>query len=133
MNYVLDTSAAIEIAFSRKTAPFFSSILEKANWVIAPDLFIPEAANVFWKYNNFQDLPIDLCEALLDQTLALVDDFVNSRLLFQEAFALACQAGRPVYDALYLVVARRHNATLLTRDKKLVKLGKKYSIKIAAQ
>jgi len=130
MNCVLDASAALEIAFSRKKSDLYSSIIENANWVIAPDLFVSETTNVIWKYHCFQDIPINLCKDLLDQAIALVDDFINATFLYQEAFAFASQAGHPVYDMLYLVAARRYNATLLTEDKQLIKFCKKYAVKI---
>ncbi len=74
-------------------------------------------------------MPVDICETATDNTLRLVDDFIQSSTLYKEAFALSCLGNHPVYDALYLTVARRHNAVLLSMDKKLGKLANKHNIK----
>jgi predicted nucleic acid-binding protein len=130
MTVVLDTSAAVETVLGRLQANEITDILAIADWVIAPDVFIPEVTNVFWKYHTFEDLPVDECEDWLDKTLALVDDTISSQTLYQEAFSLACNLGQPVYDVLYLILARRYNAQLLTIDKKLRNIALKQSIKV---
>jgi predicted nucleic acid-binding protein len=130
MIVVIDASAAIEIALNRPKASLFKLPLTKAEAVIAPDLFIAEVTNVFWKYHTFEDLPISLCEGLIENAIALVDDLTNSKNLYAEAFSLACQSNHSVYDMLYLVLARRHNALLMTNDKRLKKLATQNGIKI---
>jgi predicted nucleic acid-binding protein len=95
----------------------------------APDLFISESANVFWKYHQFGDLPIELCEKSLERTIQIVDEFYSTNDLYLEALSVSFQIEHPVYDSMYLVLSRRKNATLLTRDKKLHQLATKPSIK----
>ncbi|RMF68862.1 MAG: PIN domain nuclease, partial [Calditrichaeota bacterium] len=104
MTHVLDASAAIGIVLERPQAAFCADILAEADWVIAPDLFVPEVANAFWKYHHFENLPLDVCEEMLELTIALSDDFVESSGMYKEAFALACSTHHPVYDTLYLVL-----------------------------
>ncbi len=130
MILVLDSSAAIEVVLQRDQSKKFSDQLSDADWVIAPDLFTSEIVNVFWKYYQFGDLSLEMCEHGIDNSLAIVDDIISAQELYQEAFALSCMNRHPVYDTLFLVLARRHNGTLLTLDKKLSKLALKHSIKI---
>lgn len=132
MIFVLDASMAVAMVLGHSTDKKILGKVSSAKWVIAPDLFVAEVSNVFWKYHHFEAMPIRDCEASLQNSLGLVDDLVDSKELYQEAFALACQAAHPVYDALYLALARRHNAYLLTNDKKLVKLAQKNSIRTVA-
>ena len=40
-----------------------------------------------------------------------------------EALALACHLNHPVYDCLYLALARREAAAVLTADKRLMALA----------
>jgi len=129
MTYTLDTSAAIEIALDRPKSAALSDMLSQAKWVISPDLFISEATNVFWKYHQHENLPLEICETTLDMTLGLIDDFIDSYSLYKEAFALACLARHSVYDCMYLVLTRRHNGILFTTDKRLIQLAEKYSIR----
>lgn len=105
-------------------------MLAEADWVIAPDIFISESTNVFWKYYQFDELPMEICETTLERTIGLIDSFIDAKLLYKEAFSLACLLNHPVYDMLFLVLARRHNGCLLTMDKHLRKSALKHSIKV---
>ena len=78
-------------------------------------------SNVFWKYQNFTDLSQGECEIHLDTAIELPDDLINDKELYREAFKLGCTLDHSIYDMLYLVLARRHNAALLTMDKKLLR------------
>jgi predicted nucleic acid-binding protein len=127
---VLDASVAIEIVLQREQAPKFSRCVVGADWVIAPSIYVAEVANVFWKYQKLADFPFLVCEKGIEQSLALVDDFIEEKDLCREAFKLACNLDHSVYDMLYLIVARRNNGTLLTLDKKLIKAAQKCSIEI---
>ena len=129
MMVVIDPSAAIEISLYRSHAQDFIHFLEDTLWVGAPDLFISESTNVFWKYHQFEDLPSEICEESLERTIQLVDEFYPTYDLYLEALSVSFQTNHPAYDSMYLVLARRNNATLLTRDKKLYQMATKLSIK----
>ncbi len=53
----------------------------------------------------------------------LVDQIEPDRHLQVEALAMACHLNHPVYDCLYLALARREAATLLTADRRLQSLA----------
>ena len=125
---VLDASAAIEIVLQRNFAGKLAGYITEADWVIAPTLFISEVTNTIWKYHKFTDLPYRSCEKALEQALALPDDFINELDLYREAFKLSCTFNHPVYDMLYLLIARRNNGLLLTLDKQLIKIAIKCSV-----
>lgn len=129
MVVVLDTSAAIEIILGRKHAKKLGEQVAGADWVIAPGLFISEVANVIWKYHQFGDIPIAQCEAVIEETVNLVDEYVDDVMLYKEAFALACQTQTPVYDMFFLALARRNNGYLMTLDKALARTAKKNAIR----
>lgn len=125
---VLDASAAIEIVLHRSSAEKLSKYVMKTDWLIAPTLFIAEVTNSIWKYQKLAEFPYNLCENCLEQALQLPDDFIDELTLYREAFKLSCTLNHPVYDILYLITARRNNATLLTMDKKLIKIAAKCSV-----
>lgn len=81
-----------------------------------------------WKSHQFHSLSRDFCERAISQGLLLPDTFSDDRELQREAFAMACLCRRPVYDMLYLVLARRHSAYLLTLDKTLTALAQKHDV-----
>jgi len=129
MMVVMDSSAAVEISLYRTHAEDFINFLENALWVVSPDLFISETANVFWKYHQYENFPVDLCEKSLERAIKIIDEFYPTHSLYLEALSLSLQTEHPVYDSMYLVLARRNNATLLTLDKKLYRLASKHAIK----
>lgn len=129
MMVVMDPSAAVEISLYRHYAEDFINFIEDALWVGAPDLFISESTNIFWKYHQFEGLPIELCEKSLERTIQLIDEFYPTKTLYREALSASFQTEHPVYDSMYLILARRNNATLLTRDKKMNQLAAKLAVK----
>jgi predicted nucleic acid-binding protein len=128
MIVVLDTSAAVEILLQRPEAARLSQELGRAEWVLVPSLYTSELCNVFWKYHQYHSLSRGSCESAIAQGLLLPDTFSDDRELQREAFAMACACQRPVYDMLYLVLARRHSAYLLTLDKTLKALAAKHDV-----
>jgi predicted nucleic acid-binding protein len=94
---VLDASATIKIAYQPPSAEKLSEILINADWVIAPDIYISEVTNVFWKYHQFEDLPLDISENLLNKTIRLIDDVIETGDLYQEAFSFSYQTNHPVH------------------------------------
>ncbi len=128
---VLDASAAIEVVLQKKLSDKLIDVIVKADWVISPSLYIAEVNNVFWKYQKFSNLEFEICDRHIEQTIRLVDDFIHDKELYREAFALACQENHSVYDMLYLTLARRNNAVLLSLDKKLITLASYLKIHIS--
>ena len=129
MSLVLDASAACEIVLLREHSEQLINLIRKSDWVISPSLYISEINNVFWKYHRFSTLSLTDCESKIEQAISIPDDYIDDSELYREAFSLACLLEHPVYDMLYLVLARRNNATLLTMDKKLNKAAHKANVK----
>ena len=96
--------------------------------VIAPTLSVTEATNVFWKYQKFSDFPYGKCEKSIDPIVSLTDEYVNELQLYRESFKLGCMLDHSVCEMIYLVLARRNNATLLTMDQRLVASAEKAGV-----
>lgn len=126
---VLDTSAAVELVLQRESADRFSELLARADLVVAPNLLIAEATNVFWKYQKIADYPYDDCERAIEQIISLPDEYVSEKELYREAFSLGCMLNHSVYDMIFLVLARRNGARLLTMDKKLITAAEKAGVR----
>lgn len=127
---VIDASAAVEIVLQKEKAPGLEQHLDKSKCIAAPFLYIPEITNVFWKYHAFKNLPVEFCENAIENAIGLPDEYHNEHELYNEAFAMGCQTGKPVYDMFYLVLARRSNAWLMTLDKSLRLIAEKHSVRI---
>lgn len=130
MIVILDASAAANVVLNSKLANTFNTSLKKADWVIAPDLFVSEISNVFWKYHRFEKLSQSECEVFINNGIQLIDDFILATSLYKEAFSFACQTQHTVYDALYLVLTRRQNGTLASADKNLIQTARQHLIKV---
>ncbi len=130
MRVVLDASAAIEVALGRKQAARLAGILEEADVVLAPELFVPEVVNTIWKYHQFEHLSLSVCDRALEAALGLVDALVSSKELYGEAFLLARTARRSAYDMFYLALARREDAVFLTTDAALRKEAQRQGVRV---
>ena len=82
---VLDTSEAVEVVLKRESATLFSHFLAEADLVIAPNILIAEATNVFWKYQKLSNYTFDKCEKSIDHIVSLPDEYVNERDLYRES------------------------------------------------
>ena len=130
MIVVIDASAAVEVALNRIDALFFRKKLEDADLVLAPDIYPSEIANVFWKYGNFSDLSEELCEKGRAFCMELVDDYLPSTDVCREVLSESLRIGHPSYDVFYLIAARRNNAFLLTKDRKMRSIARELKIKV---
>ncbi len=130
MIITLDVSAGIEFIMGRKNQLFIKSKLVKADWIIAPTLFISEASNVMWKYHFLKNYPENKLMKRLRQLMDIIDQFVETKDIYEEAVLVSFKINHPVYDAMYLVTTRRKNAKLLTMDNRLIKAANKIEIPV---
>ena len=116
---VLDCSAGMEIALGTDEGRALRTLLLPEEEVIAPSLYSIEAVNVAWKLVHRAVMEKNEAKGLIQDALALPDRLVPADDMLVEAFALAVSLDHSVYDMLYLVLARRNDATLMTGDKRL--------------
>ena len=103
---VLDASAVVRIIEASPEAALMVQALDAADLVLAPELMLTELANTLWKLRRADRL-----------------NDLDPQELLAEALALACHLNHPVYDCLYLALARREAAVLVTADKRLQQLA----------
>ncbi|MDF1569143.1 MAG: type II toxin-antitoxin system VapC family toxin [Spirochaetaceae bacterium] len=127
---VIDASGAIEIALYKERAQEFKRVLADSEIVLAPDLFVSEVTNAFWKYRTLTEFSEGQCVAAIQFCLEMVDDFVSTKELWREAYSQSVTSKHSVYDVFYLIVARRNSARLVTCDKKLKRLATEMQIPI---
>ena len=126
---VLDASAAVAVAMNLPESMKFQSSIDTSDVVIAPDLFVAEVSNAIWKYVKAGIIDSDQGGLVVERAIGLVDSFEPGVNLYREAYSLSVTQMHPVYDALYLVLARRHNAFLATLDRRMGDLAVKLQIK----
>ena len=60
----------------------------------------------------------------------MIDNFIEGKELWKEALGDGIKHKHSIYDMYYLVLARRHNAVLITCDGALARLCRKLKIEL---
>lgn len=123
--HVLDASAAVQLILGYSSASDAARSIGEAALVLAPELMLTEVANTLWKLWRAEQLGHLDPQQLLADVRDLVDRVEPDHLLQAEALALACHLNHPVYDCLYLALARREAATLISSDRRLRELAER--------
>jgi predicted nucleic acid-binding protein len=123
MRLVLDASAAVHVVMRTDQAAGLIGALEGGEIVLAPSLFHSEVSNTLWKYVRAGVIDKQTALTRLEEARGLVDTFELDEQLATEALSQAILHDHPVYDLLYVVLAMRFGARLLSADGKLLKLA----------
>ncbi|MCZ2101497.1 MAG: type II toxin-antitoxin system VapC family toxin [Chitinophagales bacterium] len=126
MNIVLDTSAAVRVVLDRDI--HLIKILQQAEHIFVPHLFFAEVGNVFLKYYQFQNMHPEACKLYMMQCRQLITDVVDEYTFNEEVFDIATKNQLSFYDAIYLAMAKKLAANLLTEDKKLNDVASKLGL-----
>jgi predicted nucleic acid-binding protein len=130
MIVVLDCNAAIEIVLDREKGRRFRPLIESAEKTITPEFFRIEAADVLRKYYKGNYIKKEDCGKLLELAENLIDEFVPIAENNAEALYEAIRLDYSAYDMLYLTLARRTGAMLVTLDKTLNSIAGREGIEI---
>ena len=122
---VLDASAAVRLILGDPVARPLAQPLREAALVLAPELMLTQVANTLWKLQRAQQLADLDPQQLLADARDLVDRVEPDRQLQADALALAVHLNHSVYDCLYLALARREAATLISADQRLLRLAER--------
>jgi predicted nucleic acid-binding protein len=128
MTIVLDANAGIEISLVREKSAMLSQFIEKSAKVITSQLYKAETTNVISKYVKGGYLNKDEALEKLSFCDGLIDEFFDISDHKEEALIESIRLNHSAYDFLYLVLARRNGARLITLDKKLRELCVKCGI-----
>jgi len=93
--------------------------------LLAPDLLNAEVGNIVWKKHRFQGLAKTDAEQIVDVFRELAIAFTPTAELLEEAFRLAVEHERTVYDALYVALSVREECPFVSADERLVNQSRK--------
>ena len=116
---VVDASVALCWFASEKETTFANRLIAAAVDLVAPSLMLVELANALWKKTRRGEMAADLAAAGMREIRRFVPQIVDVAELAEPAMALAHELDHSVYDCVYLALARRRGATLVTSDQKL--------------
>ncbi len=129
MMWVIDTSALIRLfvpdgPLHPEAESAFNRAASGADLVLAPHLLLAEAANVFLRKQRRGELSAQELRELLQAVESLPIRLCEHGTLLLPACALAEAHGLSAYDSLYLALAERHGARLITSDEALDKVAR---------
>ncbi|MCL1928405.1 MAG: type II toxin-antitoxin system VapC family toxin [Treponema sp.] len=130
MIVVIDVSGVVEILLHKEKAAKFNKTLQGATLRVAPNLYISELTNVFWKYNTAKMRTKDECIKYIKKGIGLIDRFIDSKEIWEEALSEGINNRHSIYDMLYMVTARRNNGVLITNDSELAAICKKNRVQL---
>lgn len=117
--YVIDSSVAVKWFVPEVHSSAAARLLEDSHELFAPDFLPIELANVIWKKRRQGELSPEESEAILRLVPATPLQLCTSLEVLGTALQIANTIDQTVYDSLYLALAYRENAPLLTADKRL--------------
>ena len=121
--FVIDASIALKWVV-QEDGTNQALVLRQHAKLIAPDLLVPECANILWKKVQRKELARD--EALLAARLlqGAEIELLPTRSLLEQAARIAIELDHPAYDCLYLALAMENGCRFVTADERFIrKLG----------
>lgn len=117
---VIDASIAIKWVVEEAGTPEALTLKARVR-LAAPDLLVPECANILWKKVQRKELARD--EALIAARLIAGADIelFPMRALCEPASRLAIDTDHPAYDCMYLALAEAQGWALVTADQRLLR------------
>jgi predicted nucleic acid-binding protein len=116
--YVVDASVVIKWFLPEECSDEAKRLLDGSHTLLVPDLMFSEVGNILWKRVRREEITeTEAQETLLALgTLSLAVH--PSWPLVLLALEIGIQTQRTVYDSLYLALAVRESAALMTADEK---------------
>lgn len=114
---VIDASVAIKWVIDEPGTE--QALLLRRHRLMAPDLLVPECANILWKKVRRHEL--SEAEAMLAARLLqrAEIELQPMRDLLEPATKLAIALGHPAYDCIYLALAQALSCAMTTADEQL--------------
>ena len=116
MTLVVDAGVAVKWIVKEPGNEAARSLFDLADPLIAPDWLLLEAASTLWRKIKTSELLFVHAERHLDDLPHFFSRLYESSTLVADAFKLSYQLRHPVYDCLYLALARREECRLVTAD-----------------
>lgn len=121
MSWVVDASVAVKWVIPEVLSDLADRVRDGAEDVLAPDLLLVEVANALWRKTTAREISAREADGAFDLVRRSGIDLRPAGPLLPRAMDLARRLGHPVYDCVYLALAEREEATLVTADQRLLR------------
>ena len=117
---VIDASIAVKWVVEENGTSEALALLHSAR-LIAPDLLVPECANVLWKKAQRDELSKE--EAILASRLlqGAQIELLPTRSLLESTTRFAIELAHPAYDCVYLALAVENKCRYVTADERFLR------------
>lgn len=124
-DYIVDSNIVAKWLLPEPDSNRARTLIDPQFYLRAPDLLLPELANVLWKGARRGDLTAGDSDELLNR---FVRDHVDvtvrllpSRLVIKQALQIAAAERHSIYDCIYLALAVLSRCVLITADDRLAR------------
>lgn len=124
MKLVVDASVALKWLVSEEDSDVAGRLFTDIHEIHAPRLMVSEVANALWRKVALQGLiEIQEAEARLESLSSMAIIWETDEMFCADALRIAAVLEHPAYDCVYLALARRIDATLVTADERFMNLA----------
>ena len=120
MRLVVDASVAVKWLVEEEYSDAADRLLEGRHELFAPRLMASEVANVLWRKARMGEIERSRAGALAAAISEMAVNWTADEGICPDAVRLSLALDHPVYDCLYLALAHRIGATLVTADARFV-------------
>lgn len=117
--FVIDASIAVKWVVEESGTPEALALRSAA--LLAPDLLIPECANILWKKTRLGQLTQAEASAAAGLLERADVELCPMRTHLQAATALAIELDHPACDCIYVALAMEKGCVFATADQRLVR------------
>ena len=116
MRLVVDASVAVKWLIEEEYSAAADRLLEGSHDLFAPRLMASEVGNVLWRKARMGEIGRSQAGALADAVSEMAVHWTGDEAVCPDAVRLSLALDHPVYDCVYLALAHRIGATVVTAD-----------------
>lgn len=120
MTLVVDASVALKWFVAEPDSPQAEALVASGEPLVAPVLVVAEVCNGLWRRWRRGELSAEHFDEAAPRIAEQFDTLAPVEALAARAAALARALDHPIYDCLYLALAERDGAALVTADARLL-------------
>ncbi len=116
MKLVVDASVALKWVIAETGSETAAALRDDE--LIAPSLWLAEAANILWRRVRLREIATDHAIRLMSELAGAPVASLPIDRYVEAALKIAMETGHPVYDCLYAAVALAHDTHVVTADRR---------------
>ncbi len=129
---IVDASVALKWLVPETDSESAEAIIGKASPLHAPHFLMLETVNACWKNWRKQLIDKSIVFDASSKLTGLIDVWHHDEGLIEDAARLAVDLQHPIFDCLYLALARHLNLPVVTADQRLLTVGSGLAVSLEA-